>query len=432
VGWTRSATGAEPAVVRPGQSLTIQATIDAHPGCMIRLCPGHYRIAKPIKIHTDGTGLCGHGTIVQTNPSAGIIHVEKASRVTLEGLTLTRAEGKMTTHEEAVRATGCEDLRLSRLRIIDNRTDSAAVRIEQCRHGRIEGCDIINYKRIGLDDRTASELYGYAFRAIIGDGINIRTSTHMIVASNSVVERNLLADEATKAKHNLGQLAAGRRPTKKGKFAPPGNYASNWHQGSAIVVTSPERTSHVLITGNLIENAAQGVDIHADHVTFTDNVIHYAFIGIKCMHGAKNVLITNNNVSHNDLWGLVMLPGTSAHAGRSSRDATPNVTRGNLIANNLFSDFGYGHEVHNWKDSSSRNVLQFESGPLPDNPPLTDVIVQGNIVYDPGRDRDATKCNPPRYLHAVYVDPKLDRATFRFSNNLLHPGQRGVSNTTVE
>ncbi len=425
-------------VVGPTHAATsIQAAIDANPGRMVHVPPGEHRIDRPLVIRTDNTGLHGHGTIIQTNPEAGIIDIQDAAGVRIESLTLTRPEGKRETQRDAVRAIRCDRLRLTNLRIIDNRSSNASIRVHDSHHGRIEGCEITNYKRIGIDDRTTSELYGYAFRVILGDGIIIKTSSDMMVLNNAIVEHNIYPTEEAKNKHGLGRLTEGRKPTRKGRFAPPGDYAPHWHQGSAIVVTSPTSTNHVLIRGNMIENAAQGVDIHADHVTFTGNVIHHAFVGIKCMHGSRNVVITNNNVSHNDLWGLIMQPGTASHEGRGKTEGEqgkpatrPNATRGNLIANNVFSDFGYGYDFHNWKGSDSRSVLQFESGPLPENPPLSDVVVQGNLIYDSGRDH-ASGPAAPRYNYAVYLGPKLDPGNFSFSGNRFNPGQRGVCNVEL-
>ena len=170
-----------------------------------------------------------------------------------------------------------------------------------------------------------------------------------------ILESRIYPTRKTKEKHHLGDFTDGEKPLKKGRLAPEGAYANNWHQGSAILVTSPEETDHVLITGNIIRNAAQGIDIHADHVTCSNNSIDHAFIGIKCMHGARNVIITANNVSHMDLWGLVMLPGTASHTAEPATADKParsaNYTRGNIIANNVFSDFGFGYEYYNWEKS---------------------------------------------------------------------------------
>jgi len=411
---------------------SIQAAIDANPGRMIHVAAGEYQVDEPIEIHTSETGLFGYGTIIQTNPDAAIVNIRGTEGTRLDGLTLTRPDGKRRTHRAGLHLARCDRFRLTNLRILDNHSDNAAVRIENGHHGRIEGCEIVNYKRIGVDDRTASPLYGYAFHAIIGDGIIVTASTYITIAHNTVAERRVDSSPAAKQQYQLGQLTEGRQPTRKGQLAPAGDYVPHWHQGSAIVVTSPEQTRYVLVTGNFIENAAQGVDLHADHVTFSANIIHTAFVGIKCMHGARNVVITGNNVSQTDLWGLVMQPGTASHAAENGRP--PNVTRGNIIANNVFADCGYGRDYHNWKSSDSRNVLQFESGPMPDNPPLGDIVVQGNIIYDPGRDGPVEDGNGagPRFNYAVFIDPRLDLKSFRFTGNLFHPGQRGVSNVAIE
>jgi len=127
----------------------------------------------------------------------------------------------------------------------------------------------------------------------------------------------------------------------------------------------------VLVTGNVIRNAAQGIDLHADHVTCSNNSISHAFIGIKCMHGSRNVIIEGNNVSHMDLWGLVMLPGTASHPAEAAAGDKPacqaNFTSGNIIANNVFSDFGFGYEYFNWEKSRG-GVISLESGSIAGKP----------------------------------------------------------------
>jgi hypothetical protein len=194
-----------------------------------------------------------------------------------------------------------------------------------------------------------------------------------------------------------------------------------------------------LVTGNYIENAAQGIDIHADHVTCSFNTIDHAFVGIKCMHGSKNVIISNNNVSHNDLWGLIMMPGTASHPAKAATQDTParpaNFTAGNIIANNIFSDFGFGYEYFNWEHSRG-GVISLESGQLPENPVMTDVLIQGNIVYDTGRDQilvDGVPTTiPPRYEYAVFISPDPEPTGLRFVDNLFHPGRGGVSNLPLQ
>lgn len=81
-------------------------------------------------------------------------------------------------------------------------------------------------------------------------------------------------------------------------------YTDNWRQGSGIVVTAPEVSDFTRIIGNHIENAAQGIDIHSDHVIISNNIIHNSHMGMKAMHGSRNVIITGNQFSKNDLWAM--------------------------------------------------------------------------------------------------------------------------------
>lgn len=92
-----------------------------------------------------------------------------------------------------------------------------------------------------------------------------------------------------------------------------------------------------------------------------------------------------------------------------------------FIANNIISDFGHGDA--NWIWGDDRSPLKFDSGQQPDDPPLADVIVTGNIVHCIGK---------PRYQYAVIIPggPNAPRG-LHFSNNLFHPGSQGVANTDL-
>ena len=118
---------------------------------------------------------------------------------------------------------------------------------------------------------------------------------------------------------------------------------SNWHQGSGIVVTAPEVTEFTQLLGNYIENAAQGIDIHADHVIISQNIVNNAFIGMKAMHGSRNVIITGNQFTRNDLWAIGLMPGAASHPAQAGKPETDNSDGGSIIANNIISDFGHGH-----------------------------------------------------------------------------------------
>jgi len=325
------------------------------------------------------------------------------------------------------------------VRVTDNRSAAGTIFLERCIDSAVRNSTVLNYKRITVDDRTETPNYGYAFKAIDGTGILVTFGTGITVANNFVLDENIYPTEETKAKYDLGKLTDGKKPTNKGLLAPKGDYASNWHQGSAITVTSPEVTSHVLISGNVIRNAAQGIDMHADHLTCTNNVIDHAFIGLKCMHGSKNAIISNNNVSHMDLWGLVMMPGTIAHPAEAAKEGQeargPNFTSGNIIANNIFSDFGFGYEYFNWKDHKD-GVISLQSGQLKENPVMTDVLITGNIVYDTGKDQVIENGQPvtvgPRYEYAVRIADNPAPQGLHFSNNLFQPGRSGIANVELK
>lgn len=421
-----------------GDLNALHALLEANKGQSIHLPAGHYRMDRPLVITTDDTVLHGQAVIIQTNPDADILRIENAKGVRISGLTLKRETGRAESTASGIRAENCARLDIDGVRVIDNWSQAGTIHLDRCSSSSVRRSEVLNYKRIGVDDRTASELYGYAFRVIDGTGILVTHSDGIQIQDNRVIEERLYPTRETKERYQLGDFTDGSQPLKKGRLAPPGTYANNWHQGSAITVTSPESTRHVLISGNLIRNAAQGIDMHCDNVTCSNNVIDHAFLGIKCMHGSRCVIIANNTVTHMDLWGLVMLPGVLSHPAQSPDDDRPargpNYTRGNIIANNIFSDFGFGHEYYNWEDSTGR-VISLESGQLPENPVMTDVLVVGNIVYDAGADKllvDGTpQTVPPRYKFAVYLDTNPPPQGIVFRNNILHPGSEGVSNVPI-
>jgi hypothetical protein len=191
-------------------------------------------------------------------------------------------------------------------------------------------------------------------------------------------------------------------------------YTDNWQQGSAIIVTGPEASDFTRILGNHIENAAQGIDLHADRVTVANNMVVNSFIGMKAMHGSRNTLITGNQFVKNTLWAIGLMPGVSSHAG--------NIDGGSIIANNIISDFGYG-DAH-WIWGSERSPLKFDHGQQADDPPLTDVLIQGNLIHQSGE---------RRYALAVVVEgePGAPRG-LHFASNLFPPGTQGVSNVPLQ
>lgn len=413
-----------------GDSRSIQEALDANPGQMVFVPAGDHQINEKIRIRTADSGLWGPGRIVQLNPAQPILEIEAASGVRIRDLTLTRPEGRQETTVEGVLALQCRDLVLENLRVIDNRTRSGAIVLRECQGAEIRNCLVQNYMRISIDDRTASEDWGYAFNCIDGTGIVVEHSTGTLIQGNRVIEENLLPTPEIKQKYKLGEFVK-RNPVKGtiiGQKVWDDEYVDNWHQGSAIIVTSPTVSDYTRILGNSIENAAQGIDIHSDHVIIANNVVNNAFMGMKAMHGSRNVLVIGNQFSKNDLWSIGMMPGASSHAASPAlpdREAVPpNVDGGSIIANNIISDFGYGHAHWIWGDDGT--PIRFDTGQKPENPPLADVVVQGNVVYDTGR----TDGTGPRYRYAVLVPGEVKE--IRFSGNLFHPGREGVSNVELE
>ena len=396
---------------------SIQEAIDAHPGQMIFVPAGDYLIDKKIYIGARNAGLFGPGRIIQSNPDQPIVEIEHAAGAQLRDLTLTRAEGKMDTDCEGILVTDCRDLAIDNVRVIDNRTRAASISIRQSKDCRISHCLVRNYTRISVDDRTAKkELYGFAFRCIDGTGIDVTSSTGTLIEGNRLVEEYLQHTPEIRDKFGLGTFV--KKNETKGSLVDQKvwdeEYIDIWHQGSAIHVSSPEVTDQTRILGNHIQNAAQGIDLHCDHVIVAQNLIENAFSGMKAMHGARNVLIIGNQFTRNDLWAVLLAPGAASNA--------TNTDGGSIIAHNIVSDFGHGDA--NWIWGNERSPFKFDSGQLPDNPPLTDVIFQGNIVQS---------IAAPRYKYAVVIagGPDAPRG-LHFSNNLLHPGTAGVSNKELQ
>ena len=405
---------------------------------MIYVPAGDYTISGKIRIRADDSGLFGPGRIIQTTPAQPIIEIERAAGVRIRDLTLSRPAGTWDGGNEAVLAIQCKDLVLADLQVLENRTPSAAISLRECVGAQVRGCRILNYMCISVDDRTAKTLYGYAFKCIDGTGIGVTASQAIMIQGNRIVEQQLFPTPEIQQKHGLGKFV--KKNAEKGLLINQETwnreYVSNWHQGSAIAVTSPMATEGVQILGNHIENAAQGIDLHCDRVIVSQNMIHNAFIGMKAMHGSRNVLIIGNQFSRNDLWAIGLMPGASSHAAAPAHDGQPatvaNVDGGSIIANNIISDFGYGHAHWVWGDAGS--PIKFDTGQTADNPPLRDVIIQGNIVYDVGRDSilldGKPQTAPPRYRYAVVV--ARDAQGLHFSNNLLHPGTKGISNIVLK
>lgn len=422
---------------------SIQAALDANPGKVVEVGSGDHEIKTAIRIETAGGGLVGRGRIIQMDPAQPIVRINHADGATLRGLTLTRPEGRRETEFEAVIARDSRDLSLVDLRVIDNQTRTVAVELRNCVDSEIRDCLVQNYQRVSVDDRTDTPDQGYAFRCIIGTGILIRECQGTLVQGNRVREDRLVATPEVKRQFGLGQFT--KKNAVRGRITNPRDWergeTDNWMQGTAIHVASPEVTDSTRVLGNLVERAGQGFDIHADHVILSQNIVNDALIGMKAMHGSKHVIVSNNQFIKNTLWSIGMMPGASSLPARAAQGDQParaaNVDGGSIIANNIITDFGLGQTRWIWGEENNGCPIRFDHGQVPENPPLTDVIIQGNLVYDTGRDtvikEGKPEVIPPRYRYAVLVESGSSAPKgLHFSNNLFHPGIHGISNIELK
>jgi hypothetical protein len=436
----RSSAQAAPAGNSVKDYASIQEAIDKNPGKVLYVPPGDYEISDALSITKDNSGLTGPGRIIETNPLKTILHIEGAKNVQLRDLTFTRPDGKTDTLEAGVSANNSPNLTLDNVQIIGNRTRFAALLIVQCNGARVRNCSIENYMRIAEEDRVHKVGQGYAFMTINGTGIDIRASVGALLQGTRVIEHTYLPTPELKEKYGLGKFTKrGVRGVLVSKEMWDSGYYNAWHQGAAIHLGVPDVGDYIQVLGNYIENAAQGIDVQGDHVIIANNIVNNAFIGMKAVLGTRNVIITGNQFSKNDLWAIALTPGIMSHAasmsGTDGKPVAANIDGYSIVSNNIISDFGFGTAAWMWKDSR-RYAIRFDEGPVPGLPPETDVLVQGNIVYDTGRDKvlvdGKPQVVPPGYEYAVYLSQKPGGPQgFHFANNLLNPGTSGTSNVVL-
>jgi len=422
---------------------SIQQAIDTNPGKEISIPAGDHPIDKTIRISGEGTSLTGNGRIVMRNPAAHILEIEHAHRVRIEGLTLTRAADQLDTESPGILVSDAVGVLLSKVRVIDNRTRSSSIRLSGVRDSRILNCEVRNYMTIAIDDRTQNvALLGYAFRCIDGTGIALENCQRTLIQGNLIIEDHLRPTPELKEQHKLGTFV--KKNAVRGSLISQevwdAEYVNNWHQGSALIVTGPTTSDFTRIVDNQIENAAQGIDIHSDHVAISGNMVNNCFIGMKAMHGSRNVLITGNQFSRCDLWAIGLMSGAGAFPASPATAERPavlaNVDGGSLITNNIISQFGYGDSSWIWKDAS-RAVFRFDRGQEPSDPPLRDVLIHGNMISNPDSDEfpasPADGSKSPRYHYAVRIEQGTENSPrgLHFGTNLFPAGTEGVSNSPL-
>ncbi len=438
-----AATAPAPAASLAGYP-SLQAAIDANPGRPLHVPPGEFRIDTPLVLTTSGSGLVGEGTIIQTNDDADIVQV-KADRVRLEGITLLREQPKFFKSTRAIWAKDSAFLVVRNVTIRGNRSSPTAFLVENSDHATIEGCTILDYKTVTIDDRMKNDLYRYAFRAIDGHGMIVRGSNDARIIRNRIIETELRPTEATMKKHDLGRIVD--RAKELGPLASYGvkdGFVFIWHQGAGIGVHDPSRTAFTLLDGNYIENAAQAMDVHSDFMIVTNNQITNCYTGIKVFHGSRGVVISNNIIHRPGKYGIMLRPGSNSYSTAAAKDKEPareeNVQESIIIANNVITDMGYDDEHWRlWNDDPTETSpvgIKVGTGPLATNPRFRNLIFQGNIVHDRGRNQILVDGKPvvaaPRYKWAIWFDEEWRAENVRLSANIFEPGEKGVSNLPIQ
>ncbi len=444
-----------PAMPSAAAYRSIQDAIDGNPGRLVFVPAGDHVIDEAIRITGTGGGLWGPGRIVQGNPDEAIVEVRDAVRPQVRDVTLSRAPGREETQQPGLLLLRATDALVDNVQVIDNWTGSSPIRSEKCTRIVVRHCVVENYYRVTVEDWTkpsgAGVTSGFAYNCINGTAMNFIDVAGALIEGNRIVENRLRPTPEIMQKHRLGKF------TKKNAVKGPhidqkswdAEYWNGWRQGAAIHLGRGLTSDLVQIIGNLIEHTQQGIDLHGDHAVVAMNIVNDAGHGIKAMHGSRNILITNNQFNRCDLFAIGVMPGAASHvAGRlPSKGPGPvaaNIDGHTIISNNIISDFGYGSQAWIWRgNATSRSPIQLGGrSPLPDTPPLRNVLISGNVIHDPGPDgilvAGVVRHEPPRYRYAVRViveEPDSAGGSYvrtpeglRFANNLFDPGVDGIAN----
>jgi hypothetical protein len=420
---------------------SLQAAIDANPGRTIYVPNGDYQLTETVMIKTSGTGLSGPGRLIMTDASKDIINVRKANDVTIRDIKLYRERGKHDGGRNGIFAVGCDGLIIDGVSVFNNCGENAGLKIEHCTRLTVRNCLVRDYKAMTIDDRTRNPEAGYAFKCIDGNGMKFMDCKGAQITNNRIIETVFRATKESRDKLDLGKVTV--IPEKPGRYTPKGlkdkPYTSNWHQGSAIFFG--EQGEGSVLSGNYIENAAQGFDIQADCVTVTGNIVSGGIVGVKAMHGSKHIIISNNQFYRIDVYGILLASGAASHyaveaSGADKPAKGPNLDGGTLIMGNIISDYGFGDQYWSMRSSPGASLYAISIEEDPSAPPLRNVIIANNVVYDTGRDKvivdGRPQVVPPRYEFALMLRVSdASRQSMKIQGNLFHAGSIGVSNVDL-
>ena len=97
---------------------------------------------------------------------------------------------------------------------------------------------------------------------------------------------------------------------------------------------------------------------------------------------------------------------------------------------------GYGDDYWHYggaqDDRGSTYAIALQAAQLPSNPPLRNVLIQGNVVYDVQSEVQQSSARKPNYRFAVHVESSEPQPiNITFSGNSFAPGADGISNIEI-
>ncbi len=317
---------------------TLQAILDA--GNTVSLRPGlTYRLSEKLSITRSNSGITTTGTpavlyLKNTFNNVEPLEIWDASRVDSIAI---RAEGSFGALLNNIRL---ENFKIERQHL--DGTYVTAVWFRGVKNGRIVGLDIedfalgpivaldsvdnVSVRGCNLHDSWANSVSSYArfpqLSGIVVDDNKFSNNGGQAVGSTRV----------TMADNTISRLRFGSSlyNLQRGQFQGMSGTNPVGYQTDGITVGPGG--SDMVIVGNVIENAGEGVDLMAENVLVRTNKIRDIFDwGVKFVHGAKNGLVEDNDLGAAGT-GSIVVSGTT--------EASYGPTFGHLIRNNRIKQVG--------------------------------------------------------------------------------------------
>ena len=309
---------------------------------------GKYLISDSLQIPSN-SGIYGFGTLYQTAEKVTLINYpddKEASNIVVEGIKIKK---KFNPQSEAdgIFFKNTENLRIHDVEISGIGAVSG-IYLLWCENFSITNCYIHDFK-------------------------NTWTQTKL---SNS---KNIWSEETPKTKRNADALGIHLRYCKFGVIS--GNRIENLvsSEASADAIgwqtdgINPQFSEQINISNNIIRNVGEGIDVVGGRsISVTGNVIEGCWhFGIKVIHGASFVTVSNNAIRNAALAGISLYFG-----GPQWGDSKGNVIVGNTIANigSISRNKGL------WKGWPTAGIEIVNDNNL--NNSVFDCLISNNVIYD--------------------------------------------------